>query len=212
MFAGRSLLLRRLVGVVAMVLGTGSVFGLLIVLQSTAPTPEERGTSEPVAFDVKPPPPPPNKPKPKPKRSPPKRRNAPPPPSGLLAAGVGGLDFGLGGGGAALAGLGDELLGDVQDVVMTDEAVDEQPRALSQAAPEFPRRARAAGVGGVVVVGFLITAEGRVEDARVLNAEPPGWFEDVALEAVRSWSFSPARYQGRPVPVRREVPLQFALQ
>lgn len=209
----RSHRLRHVAALASMVGGTAVVFGLMLVLNATAtlPEPEESG---PIAqFEVTKPPPPPNRPKPKPKRTPPKRRNAPPPPSSLLAAGVGGLDFGLDGGAAgSFAGLDDELLGEVTDVVMTDEAVDEQPRALSQAMPAYPRRARAQGIAGRVVVSFLITADGRVEDARVLSAEPAGWFEDVAIEAVRSWEFEPARYQGNPVPVRREVPLDFDLQ
>jgi len=204
---------RHGVGLVAMLGGTALVFGLMLVLNATAPAPPEVEKTAVANFEVKPPPPQARKPKPKPKRTPPKRRNAPPPPSSLLAAGVGGLDFGLGGGGAGDWGsLNDELLGEVTDVVMTDEAVDDQPRPLSQSAPEYPRRARAQGISGRVVVSFLITAEGRVEDVRVLSAEPPNWFEEVALTAVRSWEFEPARYQGNPVPVRREVPLDFDLQ
>ena len=209
----RSLALRHGAAAVSMIVGTAFVFGLMMVLNETAATPEERETGPIAHFEVKPPPPPPSRPKPKPKRSPPKRRNAPPPPASLLASGVGGLDFGLGDGGAgAWDGLNDELLGEVTDVVMTDEAVDEQPRPLSQSAPDYPRRARAQGIAGRVVVSFLITREGRVEDVRVLSAEPSGWFEEVALSAVRTWEFEPARYQGNPVPVRREVPLDFDLQ
>jgi protein TonB len=203
--------LRHLVGAVAMLVGTSAVFGLMLVLNATAKLPDEEPGKEIVAFEVKTPPPPPNRPKPKPKRTPPKRSAAPPPPSGLLAAGVGGLDFGLGDAGGWGA-MGEELLGEVNQTVMTDEAVDEQPRPLTQSAPEYPRRARAQGIAGRVVLSFLIDRDGAVQDVRVLSAEPPGWFEEAAQEAVRSWSFEPARYQGAPVPVRREIPLEFDLQ
>lgn len=210
--AARSPRFRHAAAAVSMVGGTAAVFGLMLVLNATATLPEPEDSKEIVAFEVKTAPPPANKPKPKPKRTPPKRRNAPPPPSSMLAAGIGGLDFGFGDGAGAFGELDSELIGEVTDVVMTDEAVDEQPRPLSQAGPEYPRRARAQGIAGRVVVSFLITADGGVQDARVLSAEPPGWFEDVALDAVRSWEFSPARHQGIAVPVRREVPLDFDLQ
>lgn len=69
----------------------------------------------------------------------------------------------------------------------------------------YPPFARAAGVEGLVIVRYDVTAEGRVENAEVVAAEPPGVFEDAALTTVRSWRFRPPVAAGRITAVRGRV-------
>ena len=97
------------------------------------------------------------------------------------------------------------------DVVMTAETVDTAPRAKSRKSPEYPRSARRAGTEGQVQLNLLISASGTVDDARLLSATPSGVFEDAALEAVRRWTFSPARYEGRAVSVWARQTIDFRL-
>jgi protein TonB len=40
------------------------------------------------------------------------------------------------------------------------------------------------------VVSYAVTASGEVEDARVVEADPPGIFDEAALKAVRGWRFN----------------------
>ena len=63
----------------------------------------------------------------------------------------------------------------------------------------YPSEARAAGVEGRVLVRYDVTADGRVENAAVVSAEPSGVFENEALAAVRSWRFRPSAKEGKPV-------------
>jgi protein TonB len=114
-------------------------------------------------------------------------------------------------------GIGDTALGDdigatSEDVVMTDETVDEAPRAISRVAPVHPPRARKAGIEGEVTVALLIDTDGSVKEPRIVSAAPPGVFDDAALDAIRKWRFSAARYRGEPVRVRRTLTFTFALE
>lgn len=63
----------------------------------------------------------------------------------------------------------------------------------------YPPSAKAAGIEGHVVVTYDVTVEGRVANAVVAEAEPPGVFEQAALAAVRSWRFRPPLQRGEPV-------------
>lgn len=79
----------------------------------------------------------------------------------------------------------------------------EEVSPLVDIPPEYPRRALAAGIEGQVTLQFTVNAEGRVENIRVLSAEPPGVFERAARRAVSRWRFAPRRENG--VAVSREV-------
>lgn len=164
-----------------------------------------------VAFSTPPPPkPPPKRPKPKPKKKERPRRAPPPTPS--LATGLAGLDFGLPGLSGALDDATDALLGDVGDVVMTEDAVDAAPRPLERVPADYPVRARAKNVTGHVTLSLLVEADGTVDDLKVLESQPPGVFDEAAMAAVRQWRFTPATYEGRPVSVRARQTLRFELE
>lgn len=83
---------------------------------------------------------------------------------------------------------------------------------MSGSGPAYPAAARADGVEGFVVVGYDVTRDGRVTNARVLRAEPAGVFDDAALSAVRSWVFNAPLVDGKPQPVMgRESTVTFKL-
>lgn len=143
----------------------------------------------------------------------PKPRAAPPPPSALLGALLAGMSFGL----DAFSGMGpgDEvaaLTGGGGPVVMTEDSVDVAPRPVGRTQPAYPLRARQRGVEGYVTLAVLVGEDGSVRDVQVLQADPPGTFDDAAIEAVRGWTFEPARYQGAPVAVRAQQTLRFTLR
>jgi len=56
--------------------------------------------------------------------------------------------------------------------------------------PEYPPKARQRRIEGWVDVEFTIGPAGNVENPRVLDAEPPGVFEDATLRAVRRYRYS----------------------
>jgi TonB family protein len=65
-----------------------------------------------------------------------------------------------------------------------------EPLRLLAVDPQVPTAAASSGIEGFVDVGFTVTALGRVENAIVTAAEPPGVFEQAALAAISRWRYS----------------------
>jgi TonB family protein len=74
--------------------------------------------------------------------------------------------------------------------------------------PELPRAAAEAGAFGTVMMEFTVTETGTVTDARVLGPPRP-MLDDVALETVSGWRFTPTMVEGRPVRVRLSTTFSF---
>jgi protein TonB len=78
------------------------------------------------------------------------------------------------------------------------ENPDEPPGILQQVSPDFPALARAQRLSDRVVVRVLVDERGRVVDTQVLQYKH-AILRDAALEAIRKYTFRPARHQGVPV-------------
>ncbi len=95
--------------------------------------------------------------------------------------------------------------------IQMTEGVTPPEAAVDNPQPAYPEEARAAGKEGVVVVKFVVSTRGTVEQIQVLKGEPP--FVEAALAAVKTWRFTrPALLDGSPVAVYRVVPLRFKLR
>lgn len=70
--------------------------------------------------------------------------------------------------------------------------LDVQPRALQPIQPVYPQAALDRELSGTVNVELHVEADGRVSDAKVTSADPPGYFEQAALAAFKNARFSPA--------------------
>jgi protein TonB len=88
--------------------------------------------------------------------------------------------------------------------------LDRVPNAKIQIAPEYPFAMKSGGIDGSVVVEFDVDRTGSVVAARVLKSTH-GEFEASTLRAVRKWRFEPGRKNGRTVPFRMVVPVNFHL-
>ena len=199
-------------GLLFMLLGSTLVIGTLLMINRLSEGPEARETiaSSEFAVERKPEPPPPRVERRQPPQ--PQRRSQPSPPMVSLDSSLSGIDFGIPGLEATnLNDMQNSLLGDTNDVVMTDDSVDSPPRPTYQAPVEYPRSARSQGVQGYVVLSLLISAAGEIEKVQVLEAEPAGVFEQSAIEGVRNWRFEPAQYQGRNVKVWARQRVRFDL-
>ena len=131
----------------------------------------------------------------------------------LLAASLGGLDFGFGDAAeAAMADATNALIGDMGATVMDEDAVDDPPRPTEQAPPSFPARARSLGQSGWVTLSFVVDVDGSVQDVHVVESDPPEVFDDAAIEAARTWRFDPGSDEGNPVAVRVRQTLRFSLE
>jgi TonB family protein len=89
-------------------------------------------------------------------------------------------------------------------------AQDRRPVARVQVPPAFPYEMSKAGIGGRVVVSFVINQEGTPVDVRVLQATHRE-FEMPAVQAVLKWRFVPGMKGGKPVAVRVSQTLDFEL-
>jgi TonB family protein len=73
---------------------------------------------------------------------------------------------------------------------------------ISGAGPTYPSQAQTDRIEGEVVVRYDVTREGRVVNARIDSAQPPGVFDEAALATVRSWKYNPQIRDGEPQAVQ----------
>lgn len=97
-------------------------------------------------------------------------------------------------------------------LVFSLNQVDERPIALSKLQPNYPFRARRRGIEGEVLLSFVITEKGDVQQIKVLNSKPKGTFDEQAKQAVRVWKFKPAKKDGHAVSVIRKQLIKFGLK
>lgn len=71
--------------------------------------------------------------------------------------------------------------------------------ALNRSKPNYPRRAAQAGIEGWVKLSFTVAADGKVNDIKILDANPPRLFDAEAKRAIQEWTFKPRNLDGKPV-------------
>jgi periplasmic protein TonB len=76
----------------------------------------------------------------------------------------------------------------------------EAPQLISRAGASYPSALRKEGVQGKVVMRALLTAEGELQDVRVMSSPDPR-LSELAVAAFRKWRYKPATCAGKPVPV-----------
>lgn len=84
-------------------------------------------------------------------------------------------------------------------------------RPVAAMPPPYPREAALEGIEGWVRLAIDIDERGRVRGVEVLAAEPRGYFEQAAVQAVRRWSWKPAVVDGQPRAQRVVQELTFDL-
>ncbi|MBI2516184.1 MAG: TonB family protein [Opitutae bacterium] len=104
-------------------------------------------------------------------------------------------------GGAGLGGRG---------TIFNLAQLDRAPQPIAQPPPHFPANVRPDLTAVMVVVEFVVDAEGRVVDPRVTRTNAPE-FNSAAIIGVARWKFRPGMLSGRKVATRMEVPLKFEL-
>jgi TonB family protein len=85
---------------------------------------------------------------------------------------------------------------------------DRAPVVRVRVPPVYPGSMRDAGVNGRVTIAFVVTAQGDVADAHIIDATHPE-FEPAALDAITQWKFDPGIKGGRAVNTRMEIPIIF---
>ncbi len=91
---------------------------------------------------------------------------------------------------------------------------DIMPRFLHQEKPEYPEKARIAGIEGKVFVIVMIGKDGKPSKAHVVKRTPPEQtiFDKPAMDAVMNSTYEPAMQNGEPIDVWLAVPIRFSLR
>jgi TonB family protein len=75
--------------------------------------------------------------------------------------------------------------------------------------PVYPDSARNRNIGGWVDLTFLVGPDGTVREVAVVGAQPPGTFEQAALDAVRHWRYQPVVRDGHAASQQARVRVRF---
>lgn len=95
-----------------------------------------------------------------------------------------------------------------QDKIYSSKEVSQHVKLLNRPEPSLTNEARRKGVSGVVVLRAVFTADGKVEQIKVVNGLPAGLTE-AAIGAARQIKFEPARKDGRKVSTRIQLEYNF---
>ena len=82
---------------------------------------------------------------------------------------------------------------------------------VTKTAPNYPPDAARKHEEGWVEVGFTVGADGHVKDAAVIGASPARVFNESALRAIASWTFTPRLENGKPVEEHIRSRIEFKL-
>lgn len=67
--------------------------------------------------------------------------------------------------------------------------------------PVYPRRALRRGIEGYAVVEYTVTESGSVKDPKIVEADPPGIFDRVAIDAAKKYKYRPKMMNNKPMAV-----------
>lgn len=85
------------------------------------------------------------------------------------------------------------------------------PQMVHLVPPEYSEQARTEKFVGQVVVGLIVDTDGLPQNVHVVRGVGHG-LDEKALEAVRQYRFRPAMENGKPVPVRVNVEVNFQIK
>ena len=95
------------------------------------------------------------------------------------------------------------------------EPVIEPPRFgaayLNNPAPAYPMQARRMGEQGKVLLKVLVSQDGKAETVKVDTSSGHHKLDQAAIEAVKKWSFVPAKRSNQPISAYVLVPVNFTL-
>ncbi|WP_019339947.1 energy transducer TonB [Stutzerimonas stutzeri] len=98
------------------------------------------------------------------------------------------------------------------DQMASQSGPEQEVMPLNDVRPEYPYRARQRGIEGHIKLAFTITATGKVENIRVMEASPPNVFDREARRAAARWRFAPRTENGSAVTREAVKTLHFRLQ
>jgi|WetSurMetagenome_2_1015567.scaffolds.fasta_scaffold18184_3 periplasmic protein TonB len=90
------------------------------------------------------------------------------------------------------------------------QPIEKEPIPVFTIAPQYPDVPLRAGLEGNVVLKVLLTKEGKVKKAILVQSDD-NLFVQPAIDAALKWAFTPAVMNGKPVAVWVSIPFRFRL-
>jgi TonB family protein len=108
--------------------------------------------------------------------------------------------------GQVLASIGDTPVQMPAETVRTSSGVT-GGRIVRQVTPVYPAWAQTQRIEGAVVLEVVIGEDGTVSQVTVLSGPP--LLANAAQRAIQQWRYAPSELNGKPVPVRKQITIQF---
>jgi TonB family protein len=84
-------------------------------------------------------------------------------------------------------------------------------KRLRAPSPEYPVTAMAKRIAGSVTLEYTVDTSGAPRDVHVVEATPPGVFDQAAIKAVKQWRYAPPLVNGAAVEVPLRTRMRFEL-
>jgi len=84
-------------------------------------------------------------------------------------------------------------------------------KRLRAPSPQYPATAQAQRIAGSVTLEFTVDSSGETRDVHVIEATPPGVFDQAAVNAVKHWRYAPPLLNGAAVEVPVRTRMRFEL-
>ncbi|MES2356398.1 MAG: TonB family protein [Pseudomonadota bacterium] len=94
-------------------------------------------------------------------------------------------------------------------VFYTWREVDVTAKLKKDGSPPYPKGAAKAGISGRVTIEVWVDENGKVDDVKVIEADPPGYFEEATLAYYRTLPFAPAMKEGKAKRYRARFLVEF---
>ena len=85
------------------------------------------------------------------------------------------------------------------------------PKVLEKTEPKYTDQARSAKLEGKVALVMVVGVDQRAHDIKVTRSLDPG-LDASAVTSIKTWRFQPGSKNGKPVPVRAVIEVNFRLQ
>jgi len=85
------------------------------------------------------------------------------------------------------------------------------PEATKSPKAVYPEKLKKTGLQGSVLVEIEVKEDGSVGEAKVIRSlmAGPGGLDEVALQTIKQWHFTPALKQNKPIACKITIPIPF---
>ncbi len=99
----------------------------------------------------------------------------------------------------------------VEAPIVPYQKLEKRPEPQNAPQPAYPQVSRELGEKGTVIIKVLLNTDGTVSQAEISKSSGYPRLDNVALEAARKWTFTPAMQRNKPVRVWVSIPFAFTL-